>query len=103
MRFKRIFLLFPSFESDTGSSRPSPSIAYIAQSLEDNNIDYDILDMKLGYNQRNLRNRISEFNPDLVGVTIFTLHHITVYKIITDIKNKPARFKVIVGGPHVPI
>jgi len=103
MRFKRIFLLFPSFESDTGSSRPSPSIAYIAQSLEDNNIDYDILDMKLGYNQRNLKNRISEFNPDLVGVTIFTLHHKTVYKIITDIKNKHARFKVIVGGPHVSI
>lgn len=103
MRFKRVLLVFPAFESDTGSSRPSPSIAYIAQSLEDRGIDFDILDMKLGYGIKDLEKRIKAFNPDLLGVTVFTLHHRTVYGIIERIRSAYPGLKIIVGGPHISI
>ncbi len=103
MRYKRVLLVFPTFESDTGSSRPSPSIAYIAQSLDFQNIDYDILDMKLGYNFSELKKKIDNFNPDLIGFTIFTLNHKTVYEMIEKLKTLFPDLKIIVGGPHISI
>lgn len=103
MNYKRVLLVFPAFESDTGSSRPSPSIAYIAQSLQDNSIEYDVLDMKLGYSTKDLKSKVESFQPDLVGFTLFTLHHKTVYKIIESLKQSFPDKDIIVGGPHVSI
>jgi anaerobic magnesium-protoporphyrin IX monomethyl ester cyclase len=103
MRYERVLLVFPAFVSDLGSSRPSPSIAYIAQSLDDNNIKYDIMDMKLGYKQRDLERKILEFKPDLLGFTVFTLHYKTVYDMISNVKSQFPYIKIIVGGPHASI
>lgn len=101
--FKKVLLVFPSFESDTGSSRPSPSLAYLAQTMEDNCIEYDVLDMMLGYSLDDLTKKIEQFKPDLIGVTLFTLHHRSTYEIIDRIKSDFPQVKIVVGGPHVSI
>ncbi len=71
----RVLLVLPSFKSDTGSSWPSPSIGYPAQALEDSGIEYDMLDMMLGYSFRALIKKARAFRPDLIGPTLFTLGH----------------------------
>ena len=101
--FKRVLLVFPTFESDTGSSRPSPSIAYIAQRLDDYGIEFDILDMMLGYRFDDLDRKISEWKPDLVGFTMFTLHHRSVYSLIGMVKTKYPGIAIVVGGAHLSI
>src|SRR3972149_8832893 len=103
MRFKRVLLIFPSFESDVGSSRPSPSLGYIAQTLDDNYITYSILDMMLGYSFSDLKMKINRFKPDLIGITLFTLHHKMVYEQIAKIKFLFPNVKIVVGGPHATI
>lgn len=101
MRYKRVLLVLPAFKSDAGSSRPSPSIGYLAQALEDHSICYDVLDMKLGYSFQDLIYKVDKFCPDLVGFTIFTLRHKLVYEIIERLKGLRPNIHVIVGGPHI--
>lgn len=101
MRYKRVLLVLPAFKSDAGSSRPSPTIGYLAQALEVHNICYDVLDMKLGYSFQDLIYKVDRFCPDLVGFTIFTLQHQAVYKIIEKLKGLRPNIHVIVGGPHI--
>lgn len=103
MRYSRVFLVFPAFESNTGSSRPSPSLGYLEQSLSDAGIECDILDMKLGHSFKDLVKRIDRFKPDLVGFAVFTLHHRTVFKMIEKLKLRCSEIDVIVGGPHISI
>ena len=101
MRYKRLLLVFPAFKSDAGSAWPSPSIGYLSQSLEDHNIFYDVLDMKLGYSFQDLIYKVDRFSPDLVGFTIFTLKHRAVYELIEKLKVLRPNIDVIVGGPHI--
>lgn len=101
MRYERVLLIFPAFKSAAGSAWPSPSIGYLAQALEDRNICYDILDMKLGYSFQDLVDKVDSFCPDLVGFTIFTLHHKAVYDIITRLKVLKPNIHVLVGGAHI--
>lgn len=103
MRYKRVLLVFPAFKSDAGSAWPSPSIGYLSQALEDHNIFYDVLDMKLGYSFQDLVNKVDRFCPDLVGFTIFTLKHKAVYELIVRLKGLRPDIHAIVGGPHIRI
>ena len=101
MRYNRVLLVFPAFKSEAGSAWPSPSIGYLAQAMEDHNTCYDVLDMKLGYSFQDLINKVDEFCPDLIGFTIFTLHHKAVYEIIEKLKGLMPNIQVIVGGAHM--
>jgi len=103
MKFKKVLLVFPAFDSDTGSSRPSPSIGYLAQTLEDNKIEYDVMDMMLGYSFKELKDKVASFKPDLIGLTLFTLHHRAVYAMLEKLRSTFPDIKIIVGGPHVSI
>lgn len=103
MRYKRVLLVFPAFKSDMGSSHPSPSLGYLARSLSDRDVEYSIVDMKLGYNEKTLFSRIESFNPDLVGFTLFTLYHGNVYQMISRLKRERPETDVAVGGPHVTV
>ena len=102
-RFNKVLLVFPAFTSDTGSSRPSPSLGYLAQALDDSGIEYDVLDMMLGYPFDYLVEKVNDFKPDLIGFTLFTLHHRTVYELIGRLCRAFPDIKIIVGGPHVSI
>ena len=86
MRFNRVLLVSPPSSSYLGAARPPQNLGYLAQAMLENNIEYDILDMRLGYKWKDLANKIDSFKPDLVGLTMVSLEYKKSYNLITDIK-----------------
>ena len=63
MRFNKVLLITPPVKSKIGPIRPNIGLGYIAQVLEDHAIEYDVLDMLLGYKFIDLKNKIEKFQP----------------------------------------
>lgn len=103
MRFSRILLVSPPSSSYLGAARPPQNLGYLAQALFENHIEYDVLDMRLGYQWKHLSKKIERFQPDLVGVTIVSLEYLKTYKLISQIKKTYPEVKIVVGGPHVTV
>jgi len=57
--------------------------------------------MTLGYSLKDLKRKIIDFQPDLVGISMMTILYEKTYGIIREIKEVGTKFKVVVGGPHV--
>jgi anaerobic magnesium-protoporphyrin IX monomethyl ester cyclase len=101
MRFSKILLINPSYAHYKLYDPCIPvSLGYIAQALSDDNIDYDLIDMSLGYDQFTLKSKIKKFKPDLIGITMYTLLYKKIYEFIKYIKKTAPLAKIVVGGPH---
>ena len=103
MRFERVLLVSPPTSSRYGGLRVPAGIGYIAQALQDNSIEYDYVDMRLGSDLKYLRNKLSSFKPDLVGVSMITLEYKNTYQMISNTKQLLPNSKIVVGGHHVTI
>ncbi len=102
MRYNRVLLVNSILAtSNTGALRPTAGIGYIAETLSQNKITYDAIDMALGYKMHHLKQKILEFRPDLVGFSMMTFGYKKTYEIINEIKTLPVKFDVIIGGSHV--
>ena len=101
MRFQRVLLITPPVKTELGPVRPNIGLGYLAQILTENNISYDVLDMLLGYSFKNLKNKVDEFKPDLLGINLFSNKYKTAYETIEKIKKYFPSMKVAAGGPHV--
>ncbi|MFA4902766.1 MAG: radical SAM protein [Desulfobaccales bacterium] len=101
MRFTKVLLITPPVKTELGPVRPIIGLGYLAQILLENNINYAVFDMLLGYSYENLRDKVDEFKPDLLGVSLFSNRYKVAYKTIRDIKSYFPSMKVVVGGPHV--
>jgi len=101
MCFKRILLITPPVRTELGPVRPSLGLGYLAQMLLENGIKYEIFDMLFGYTSDELHKKITEFKPDLLGVSMFSNKYKTAYQAIECIKNDFPSIKILVGGPHV--
>ena len=100
--FKRISLLYPpSFESKWGAIRPPVGLGYLSEILLQQGIDHQIIDMSLGYSLKQVQTRLTTFQPDLIGVSMTSLFHQSVYDIIQAIKLQFPAIPIIVGGPHM--
>lgn len=100
--FQRILLLTQLYPAAYNTSRyPSPGLGYIAQALEEEGIEYTILDMGLGYNESDLVREIVKSEPDLIGVSMRTMMYKKQYELFNRIKDLPIDFQIIVGGPHI--
>jgi len=103
MRYKRILLVSPPSSSYLGAARPPQNLGYLARALLDRHIEYDILDMRLGYGEKDLDRKISAFGPDLIGVTMVSLEYIRTYRMIERIRDNHPEISVVAGGPHVSV
>lgn len=103
MRFNRILLVSPPSSSRYGGLRVPAGIGHIAQVLQDNAIEYDYMDMRLGYSSKHLKNTMLELKPDLVGISMITLKYKNTYQMISNIKAILPNTKIVVGGHHVTI
>jgi radical SAM superfamily enzyme YgiQ (UPF0313 family) len=103
MRFRKVLLVSPPSLSRYGGLRVPAGIGYIAQVLHDNSIDYDYVDMRIGYSLRYLRKRVLTFKPDLIGFSMITLGYKKAYQIISDVKRLSPSLKIVAGGHHVTI
>ena len=68
-RFKKVLLVSPSYYNSVYGSgaTPDPGLGYIAEFLEENGIEYSVMDMGLGYSFDDLKKKIEEISPDLIG------------------------------------
>jgi radical SAM superfamily enzyme YgiQ (UPF0313 family) len=103
MRFQKVLLVSPPSLSRYGGLRIPAGIGYIAQVLHDNSIEYDYVDMRIGYSLRYLRKKVLAFKPDLIGFSMITLGYKSAYQIISDIKRLSPGSKIVAGGHHVTI
>jgi radical SAM superfamily enzyme YgiQ (UPF0313 family) len=100
MRFERVLLITLPVRTHLEPLRPSLGLGYLAQVLLENNIEYDVLDMLLGYSLNDLKNKIVNFKPDLIGISMFSNKYKIAYGYIDKIKRFFPEIKIVVGGPH---
>lgn len=103
MRFNKVLLVSPPSRSRYGGLRVPAGVGCIAQALYDNSIEYNYVDMRIGYTWRHLHKKALAFKPDLIGFSMITVGYKTAYKIISDLKQLLPDSKIVVGGHHVTI
>lgn len=103
MKHQRVLLVNPTHQAEWRGVTPHIGQAYLAQSLLENGIEYDVLDMNLGYDLKQLHRKMAEFQPDLVGMSLIALEYKRLYRLVAEIKQFDSNVKTVVGGPHVTI
>lgn len=80
-------------------------LGYLAQYLKCRGISYGMMDMGLdlgkAYSRLDLKNRINEFKPDFVCISMLTYRYKDTYDLISFIRNCGNSFKIVAGGPHI--
>ena len=95
------------------------SLAYIAAVLREHEIDVEILDayvedrrhhragvepgwVELGLSNKQILARISEFSPELVGISIpFSCQHDLAVQLAQDLRDKYPAMLLVAGGNHI--
>ncbi len=101
MRFKRILLVNPPYSGNRVKVVFCAGLGYVAESLEKEGFEYGVLDMSLGYKYKDLKKRIENFCPDLIGISIMTYRYKETYGIIEQVKKDFPEIHIVAGGPHV--
>lgn len=104
VRFKKALLVRLSYHGTfLGDASSIPvGLGYIAEALYSNEIDYDVYDMGLSdHNTKGLFKKIEGYEPDLIGITLMTMHYKYHYEAINEIKQRFPTVKIVAGGPHV--
>ena len=81
-------------------NQPPTGLGYVAESLE-GAVDYDVLDMALGYTGDDLLRRIERFRPDIVGVSMMTFGYRRAYDLFARIRREHPSLPIAVGGAHM--
>jgi anaerobic magnesium-protoporphyrin IX monomethyl ester cyclase len=103
MRFNRVLLVHPSHDVEWPGLTPPIGLGYLSEALKNNQIEYDVLDMNLGYSFKRLRKKLDNFQPDLVGMSMITRDYRGYYSTLEEIKQYSSKIKIVAGGPHVTI
>lgn len=103
INMKKILLLYNVYSDELGSSRPPLGTGYLAEALEDAGVDYDVIDMKLGYQEKDIVERIDSGGYDCVGITVYTVGNKMFFELLGRIKARYPHITTIVGGPHITI
>ena len=98
MTFQKVLLVHPPSNAEWRAVVPHTGQAYIAETLFQEGIAYDVLDMNLGYNTADLLKRIRDFRPDLVGMSLLSMEYRKFYQILTDIKNQYSDLRLVVSA-----
>jgi len=90
-------LINPEYNNFSYNSEPL-GISYMAQYLEDNNVNVRIFDCNNKTN--NIFNFIASFNPSVIGISCITNQAENAYKLGNIIKKKHPQIKLVYGGVH---
>ncbi len=103
MSFKRVLLVHPPTSAEWRAVVPHMGQAYLAETLFQQGIEYDVLDMNLGYKASDLLNRIKTFRPDLVGMSLISQEYKKFYHLLSEVKRYFPAVRTVAGGPHMTI
>ena len=103
MGYKRVLLVNPPYKGSRVKVVFSAGLGYVAQSLETSFIDYDVLDMSIGYSYVDLKKRIDAFRPDLIGLSVMTYRYKQTYALIKTLKSDFPGIDIVAGGPHISL
>lgn len=87
----------------TDYSRPMPSlgISFLSAYLKSHNHESRIIDLWAELmSDDSLRNRISEYKPDMIGIPFFTALYKETVRLIGMLKASFPDTLIVVGGPH---
>jgi len=105
MRFKRILLIYPQYpESHYNQGRNTLlpiGLGIIGEMVELEGVDYEMVDLGLGYNLNYLNQRIKDYRPSALGISMMTFKYKHMYSLLEKIKENQTSLKIIVGGPHL--
>ncbi|HBG47477.1 MAG TPA: hypothetical protein DDW94_10900 [Deltaproteobacteria bacterium] len=99
----KVLLLYNVYSDELGSSRPPLGTGYLAEALEAAGVDYDVIDMKLGYSEKDVIERIGRGRYDCVGVSVYTVGHKKFFALLKTVKESYPSVTTVAGGPHITI
>jgi len=100
--YRRVSLIYPpTFESHWGAIRPPVGLGYLSEMLQRQGVEHQVIDMGLGYSVGQVRKRIAAFETDLIGVSMTSLFHRSVYDILHALKRRFPTIPIVAGGPHI--
>ncbi len=103
MRYRRVLFIVPNLKGFYGwPSYPHPGVGYVSSYLEAKGIEYEIMDMNLGYKIKDIKSKMQSFNPELIAMTLYTYKHSLAYDMLARIKND-FNIPIVVGGPHISL
>ena len=101
MRYKRVFLIKPSYgNSFYGAFHPPVGLGYIAENLAQKDIAYDVIDMGFKYSTKAVLKKIEAFKPDLLGITMMSFMYQKTHELIEEVKRSFPHLHVVIGGAH---
>lgn len=105
MKIPKVLFVVPKTKSMFGEEgnipvHPHVGIAYLVAVLKKHNYKVSIFDEGLEQEEQKLFQKIQEFQPQIIGVTMFSYCYVQAYQTIVKLK-KRYKIPLIVGGPHV--
>src|SRR3989344_2359135 len=98
----RVVFVIPASVGDFFSAQfPHTGIAYVSAMLKKHGIETKIIDMRLGYTHTEALQMIDDFDPEYVGITLYSFGFDRSKETINTIKQHSNSYKVVIGGPHV--
>lgn len=103
--FSRIDPSLPEVLLEKEDPMPPLGLMYLASYIRENTeYQIEILDCQIEkYNHEDLKNKIQEIKPDIVGITTMTFTLLDVIKTLKSVKEINNNIKTVLGGPHVHI
>ncbi|MCK4830859.1 cobalamin-dependent protein, partial [bacterium] len=105
MRFEKILLIYPRYPGSHysgGRNTHLPiGLGIIGEMLKLSSVDYRVVDLGLGYDINYLNQRIKDYQPDAVAISMMTFRYKYMYSILEKIKEFHKNVKIIAGGPHI--
>lgn len=108
LKLKKVLLIMPNYrmrEANRFIQRIYPPIGlmYIASYLSDLNVEVKIIDAKIeNLNNKELKTRIKEYNPDIVGVSVLVCSSINICNDIAKMVKKVNKNSIVVFGGRQP-
>jgi len=100
MRFNRVLLgLLPSMNKRP--VRVNGGVGYIAEVLENTDVEYEVFDMLLDRTYAKLKQAVKRYNPDLLAFNMFTVYFRKNYGLLEQLKVDFPKIPILIGGPHI--
>ncbi len=101
MKYSKVMFVIPKVQASySGRLNPHLGVAYLAAVLKEKGVNVKVFDFSLDYNFEEFLNRVKDFKPDLIGVSLFSFDFVNSYKLIDRIKEN-CDCIVAIGGVHV--